>query len=398
MTGALALEHLNLSPATTIDDIETELRHYAEDAARRASWLLGRNGDADLLGAANVPARKILDERRSRSAGPRHQRGRKRGWANSKALELAGITRRTRNRRSGIVVKDRRTGEPTGVLRGRRGRSGDASRAATDARREACGAARGYRRSAQGGHHERAVGQPDRARSWSCSTKSARRETLTVRVYCSIAVPPTVTEADVLELERAARAVPRRSGAEARRRGGDVPVRGRADRTRGRAPRQARLARDGADGQRRRRSRRRRCLRARRRRRTPRRRATGVIASTTACCSDGQARILFGSNWPAASLDPRDAIEEAVAGAWRAAQRDRCVHRATRRMRRTTSSARAPSRAACSPTSSFFRTTSSTSRPNALRETAVTVTIFDGKIVYQRPTRPAPTTDVRWSS
>src|SRR5918992_2066482 len=29
--GALALEHLNLSPARTADDIETELRHYAED-------------------------------------------------------------------------------------------------------------------------------------------------------------------------------------------------------------------------------------------------------------------------------------------------------------------------------------------------------------------------------
>ena len=33
------------------------------------------------------------------------------------ALELAGITRKTHNPRSGIVVKDRRTGEPTGVLK-----------------------------------------------------------------------------------------------------------------------------------------------------------------------------------------------------------------------------------------------------------------------------------------
>ena len=32
------------------------------------------------------------------------------------------------------------------------------------------------------------------------------------------------------------------------------------------------------------------------------------------------------------------------------------------------------------------------SRPEALRETAVTVTIFDGKIVYQRPASQAPTT------
>ena len=77
MTGALTLEHLNLSPAITIDDIETELRHYAEDKPS-SSWLLGRNGDDDLLAAANVPAQK--DSRRGR-AGParaRHQRRRQR--------------------------------------------------------------------------------------------------------------------------------------------------------------------------------------------------------------------------------------------------------------------------------------------------------------------------------
>ncbi len=39
------------------------------------------------------------------------------GWANSRALKLAGITRRTPNPANGIIVKDPRTGEPTGVLK-----------------------------------------------------------------------------------------------------------------------------------------------------------------------------------------------------------------------------------------------------------------------------------------
>ena len=39
------------------------------------------------------------------------------GWANSKALALAGITKHTPNPKNGIVVKDPRTGEPTGVLK-----------------------------------------------------------------------------------------------------------------------------------------------------------------------------------------------------------------------------------------------------------------------------------------
>ena len=39
------------------------------------------------------------------------------GWANSKALKLAGITRRTKAPVNGIIVKDPRTGEPTGALK-----------------------------------------------------------------------------------------------------------------------------------------------------------------------------------------------------------------------------------------------------------------------------------------
>ena len=36
---------------------------------------------------------------------------------NSKALKLAGITKRTPNPAQGVIVKDPRTGEPTGVLK-----------------------------------------------------------------------------------------------------------------------------------------------------------------------------------------------------------------------------------------------------------------------------------------
>ena len=39
------------------------------------------------------------------------------GWANTRALRLANITRRTKNPPGGTVVRDPRTGEPTGVLK-----------------------------------------------------------------------------------------------------------------------------------------------------------------------------------------------------------------------------------------------------------------------------------------
>ena len=47
---------------------------------------------------------------------------------------------------------------------------------------------------------------------------------LAVRVYASIAVSPTVTEAAVLELEQTARGISRRSRVEGRRRHGHVPL------------------------------------------------------------------------------------------------------------------------------------------------------------------------------
>ena len=54
-------------------------------------------------------------------------------------------------------------------------------------------------------------------------------------------------------------------------------------------------------------------------------------------------------------------------------------------MRRTTNTAKARSRAGMLADIVILSNDIFESRPEALRETAVTVTIFDGKIVYQRP-------------
>ncbi len=62
MAGALALEHLNLSPVDTIDDIGTELRHYAEDKPAAPVAARPRTATPISSASANVPARKILDE------------------------------------------------------------------------------------------------------------------------------------------------------------------------------------------------------------------------------------------------------------------------------------------------------------------------------------------------
>jgi predicted amidohydrolase YtcJ len=381
LTGALALDHLNLSPARTPGDIETELRHYAEDKPS-SSWLLGRNGDDDLLAAANVPARSILDEAvKDRPVLVTSEDGNV-AWANSKALELAGITRKTQNPQSGIVVRDRRTGEPTGVLKD------DAvdlvSRLVPEpTRAEKLAALRA------------AMSDANRVGITSLQSVSPTQDELElldeirkdgdlpVRVYASIAVTPAISEADVLELNKLRDEFPDDPALKL----GGVMVMCPCD-----APQIARAVAlldkhdwhvmvqtaNGAD-------------------------VHGVVDAFERAAESNpssererryridetllgeeHARILSGSNWPAAPLDPRDAIEDEVAGAGELrnaidAYTSHAAYASYDEHRKGTL-ARGMLADIVILSNDIFE-----SRPEALRETAVTVTIFDGKIVYQRP-------------
>jgi predicted amidohydrolase YtcJ len=380
MSGAMALEHLNLSPARTTGDIETELRHYAEDKPS-TPWLLGRNGDDDLLAEANVPARNILDDAvQDRPVLVTSEDGNV-AWANSKALELAGITRKTQNPLSGIVVKDRRTGEPTGVLRD------DAvdmvSRVVPEpTRAEKLSALRA------------AIVEANRLGITSVHSISPTQEELelldeirkdgdlAVRVSASIAVPPTIAEADVIELNKLRDEFPddpalklggiavicpcdasQVSNAVALldKHGWQVMVQtaNGAD-VKAAVDAFERVATAEPSPDRERRSR-----------------------IDERLLADGQTRMLFGSNWPAASLDPRDILEETAApGELRNAIDAYTIHAAyaSHDEHRKGTIAQGMLADIVILSNDIFE-----SRPEVLRETAVTVTIVDGKIVYQRP-------------
>ena len=381
MTGALTLEHLNLSPARTTDDIGTEVRHYAEDKPS-TSWLLGRNGDDDLLAAANAPARKILDEAvQDRPVLLTSEDGNF-GWANSKALELAGITRKTQNPRSGVVVKDRRTGEPTGVLRD------DAvelvSRLVPEpTRAEKLAALRA------------AISEANKLGITSVHSISPSQDELQlldeirkdgelgVRVYASIAVRPSISEADILELNKLREEFP---DDPALKLGGVAVI----------CPCEAQeIARavtlldkhgwhvmvqtvNGADVQA--------AVDAFERvaAANPGTEAERRYRVDESLLAEGHARILSGSNWPAAPLDPRDVIEEAVSGPGELrdaidAYTSHAAYASYDEHRKGTL-ARGMLADIVILSNDIFN-----SNPDALREATVTVTIFDGKIVYQRP-------------
>ncbi len=303
-------------------------------------------------------------------------------WTNSKALTLAGITRKTRNPATGIVAKDRRTGEPTGVLKD------DAvnlvSRVLPEpTRHEKLAALRA------------SITEAHKAGFTSVQSVSATDEELRLldeirqegdlglRVAASIAVSPTVTEAAVLELNKLRDEFPDDPALKV----GGVMVVCPCDRQQ----------LEGAVA-----------LLDRHSWTVMVRTASGadVDAALQAfeqaavtnpapalgrrhlidnyLLTDGRVRILSGSNWPEGTLDPRDAFEEAGAGP---GELRNAIDAYTSHAAYASHDEQRKGTLARGMLADIVILSNdiSESRPEALGETEVTVTIFDGRIVYQRP-------------
>jgi predicted amidohydrolase YtcJ len=115
LDAGLALGELNLLDATTVEDVQNRIRLFAEQYPDRP-WVIGR-GWSYAVFPGGLPTRELLDQVvPDRPAYIECYDGRA-AWANSKALALAGITRRTPNPKNGVIVKDSKTGEPTGVVK-----------------------------------------------------------------------------------------------------------------------------------------------------------------------------------------------------------------------------------------------------------------------------------------
>ena len=115
MSGALSLERVDLIEDQTLAAVQSRVRAFAA-AHPETPWVLGRGW---LYGSfpGGLPTRQQLDAAvADRPAYMECYDGHS-GWANSKALALAGITRDTKDPVGGAIVRDPATGEPTGALK-----------------------------------------------------------------------------------------------------------------------------------------------------------------------------------------------------------------------------------------------------------------------------------------
>jgi predicted amidohydrolase YtcJ len=115
ISGGLSLERVDLSAALTVDDITSQLRMWAESNADEP-WVLGGGWHYQPF-PNGLPTRQQLDAIVADRPAQLTSYDGHSAWVNSRALKLAGITKATPNPTNGVIVKDPRTGEPTGVLK-----------------------------------------------------------------------------------------------------------------------------------------------------------------------------------------------------------------------------------------------------------------------------------------
>jgi predicted amidohydrolase YtcJ len=115
LDGALSLQRIHLDDAKDVAEIQRRVKAYA-DAHPKDAWVRGRGWTYPAVGPTNLPYKKDLDAIIPDRPVYLEAFDGHTWWANSKALQLAGITRDTPNPPGGEIVHDER-GEPTGALK-----------------------------------------------------------------------------------------------------------------------------------------------------------------------------------------------------------------------------------------------------------------------------------------
>jgi predicted amidohydrolase YtcJ len=114
-SGGYYLLGINLRQAKSKEEFVSILKDYVKNWEGR--WITGGRWDHESWKIKNVPTRALIDEFTPTTPVFVSRIDGHMGLANSKALELAGITKDTPNPDGGLIVKNPDTGEPTGILK-----------------------------------------------------------------------------------------------------------------------------------------------------------------------------------------------------------------------------------------------------------------------------------------
>jgi predicted amidohydrolase YtcJ len=115
MEGGVGMSLCNLKDVATPQEVLAEIRKYAA-AHPSQPWVTGAGWDLPVF-PGGIPRKEQLDEAVSDRPAYMESADGHSGWANSKALALAGITKDTSDPAGGRIERDPDSKQPTGTLR-----------------------------------------------------------------------------------------------------------------------------------------------------------------------------------------------------------------------------------------------------------------------------------------
>ena len=114
--GGFQLSSVDLRNAATPQEFAERIRRFAEKRPK-GSWVTGGDWDHESWPGAPLPTKELIDSFTPDTPVFVSRLDGHMALANSLALRLAGITRETPDPPGGLIVRDPKTGEPTGVLK-----------------------------------------------------------------------------------------------------------------------------------------------------------------------------------------------------------------------------------------------------------------------------------------
>jgi len=113
--GGFYLLGLDLSKTSSVKEFEETLKDYI--STRKGRWITGGRWDHEKWDIKEIPTKEMIDNFSKETPVFISRYDGHMGLANSVALKLAEITKDTKSPEGGLIVKDKVTGEPTGILK-----------------------------------------------------------------------------------------------------------------------------------------------------------------------------------------------------------------------------------------------------------------------------------------
>jgi predicted amidohydrolase YtcJ len=116
MSGGFQLSSVDLRDANTPQEFAERIRFFVTTLPE-GKWLTGGDWDHERWPDAALPTRELIDPYTPSNPVFVNRLDYHMSLANSAALKLAGVTPKAKDPDGGVIVRDPKTGEPTGVLK-----------------------------------------------------------------------------------------------------------------------------------------------------------------------------------------------------------------------------------------------------------------------------------------